>query len=464
MLTPPVLTYPNWEKPFLLRTDASGSGLGAVLTQQVQEGEDPRPVAYASRALHGGEKHYSPYRLEFKAVHWAVTQKFSQYLKGRKFVITTDHNPLVYILTTAKLDATTIRWVGELADYDFEIYYKSGSQNTDADVMSRIFEPQSEGHITQDMFRCMCRALLDNEVCPMESMAVQANCIQHIKTVEPEINGEGTFDWNAEQNQDHDIRQIKRYVKLAACPSDAEKQKESHQVLAYLRHFDRLVLKDDVLFRRRIVDGEEDFQIVLPQGYRDFVWDQLHVNHGHPGRDRQLSLIADRFWFPGVTTWVENKLKSCRRCVVANGPSLPQAAPMVPIVSHQPLEVLCIDFLTVEPSGGCGNILVVSDHFSKFAQAYATRNQTARTTARILYENFVCNYGWPGRVHSDEGANFESELVRELCLLANVKKSRTTPYHPQGNRVTERFNRSLIRMLRTLTEDKIHNGRSFLVH
>ena len=109
-----------------------------------------------------------------------------------------------------------------------------------------------------------------------------------------------------------------------------------------------------------------------------------------------------------------------------------------------------MDFLKLEPSGGIENILVVTDHFTKYAQAFPARNQTAKTTAKLLFENFFVHYGFPARIHSDHGRNFESSLIKQLCHLTGIQKSRTTPYHPMGNGQAERFKSALLNMLGTL--------------
>ena len=110
-----------------------------------------------------------------------------------------------------------------------------------------------------------------------------------------------------------------------------------------------------------------------------------------------------------------------------------------------------MDYLTLEQSkGGFQHILVITDHFTRFAQAIPTRNMTAKTTADALFNSFITYYGIPTRIHSDRGAQFEGNIIKELCTITGMTKSRTTPYHAMGNRMTERFNRSLLDMLGTL--------------
>ena len=186
---------------------------------------------------------------------------------------------------------------------------------------------------------------------------------------------------------------------------------------------------------------------MLPLHFRSIILKQLHDDLGHQGRDRTLSLVCSRFYWPGLENDVEEKIKNCGRCIRRKTPVKPSAE-LVNITSSQPMELLCIDFLSLERSkGGHEHILVVTDHFTRYAQTFPTRNQLAKTTAKILFENFVVHYGFPARIHSDQGRNFESSLIKELCSLAGVHKSRTTPYHPMGNGMVERFNQTLLKML-----------------
>ena len=147
-------------------------------------------------------------------------------------------------------------------------------------------------------------------------------------------------------------------------------------------------------------------------------------------------------------------------CILRTTPTT-GCAPLVSIKTTQPLELVSIDYLTLEVSrGGFQHILVITDHFTRYAQAIPTRNQNAKTTAAALLDNFVFHYGVPTRLHSDQGATFESAEIQELCRLLGTKKSRTTSYAPWANGMTERMNRTLLAMLGTLDAEKKKDWRA----
>ena len=151
----------------------------------------------------------------------------------------------------------------------------------------------------------------------------------------------------------------------------------------------------------------------------------------------------------------------CSRCLRRK--TTPQVAPLQPIYVTQPLELVHMDYLSLEPSkGNIENVLVITDHFTRYALAYPSKTQTAQATARILWDNFICHYGFPEKFISDQGRNFESDLIKELCKIAGVKKLHTTPYHPQGNGQCERFNSTLCNTLGTLSEEVKSDWKSYL--
>lgn len=137
--SPPVLAYPDYNSPLIKHTDASQEGLGAFLYQE--QNDCTRVFAYASRTLTPSERNYHLHsgKLDFLELKWTITEQFRDYFYyAPTFVVYTDNNSLTYVLTTEKLNAAGLSWVGELADYPFEIQYKSGKLNTDADRLSRL--------------------------------------------------------------------------------------------------------------------------------------------------------------------------------------------------------------------------------------------------------------------------------------------------------------------------------------
>ncbi|KAK7881018.1 hypothetical protein WMY93_030607 [Mugilogobius chulae] len=476
LTTAPVLGFADPSRPYILHTDASVTGLGAALYQE-QEGK-LRVIAYASRGLSQSESRYSAHKLEFLALKWSVTEKFQDYLYGSDFTVVTDSNPLTYILTSAKLDATGHRWLAALSTYSFKLLYRAGKQNYDADALSRRPHSSSSDEslqdhelihhfitqhtadsdvIPEDIVNAICQSHLVRAITPddpgltlVESLAITADTIPDSYSSDDlhQLPVIPALDIKEKQHADSCIRELLHQLKTGEkTPSTA--RAELPELPLLLREWSRLELVDGVLYRRRRDDEGLSHQLVLPEELRPLVLKNLHDDMGHMGIERTLDLVRSRFYWPRMAMDVEKKVKSCGRCVRRK--ALPErAAPLVSIQTTRPLELLCMDFLSLEPdSSNTRDILVLTDHFTKFAVAFPTPNQKAKTVAKCLWENFIIFYGIPERIHTDQGQDFESRLIKELCEVAGIRKSRTTPYHPRGNPV-ERFNRTLLAMLGTL--------------
>ena len=179
-LQAPILAFPDFDKPFLLETDTSGKGLGAVLSQKQADGWY-RPIAYASHVMNETEQSYHSNKQEFLTLRWAVTEQFHEYLspygKNRnEFVVRTDNNPLTYIFSSANLDAAGQHWVARLASYNFSLKYQKGKDNTVADFLSQMNEHLPEEEVQKYLNKIPypgVKAVLDNIIMPIEEHAEQ---------------------------------------------------------------------------------------------------------------------------------------------------------------------------------------------------------------------------------------------------------------------------------------------------
>ena len=132
-----MLVFPDFDKPFLLETDTSKEGLGAMLSQKQDDG-CYHPVTFGSHSLMLVEKNYHSLKLECLALKWGMMEHFKEYLTYTPFVVRMDNNPLTYILTTPNLDTTGHRWVGTLASFEFALEYQKGVDNGAADPLRQV--------------------------------------------------------------------------------------------------------------------------------------------------------------------------------------------------------------------------------------------------------------------------------------------------------------------------------------
>ena len=220
------------------------------------------------------------------------------------------------------------------------------------------------------------------------------------------------------------------------------------------------VLRRNLLYLRVMPkrSNEDVLAFVVPGLKRQVVIDGCHRYLEHGGRDCMLSLLRERFWWPGMAQRMMMSLHNCPKCHIFE--AKPQIPPMEPILCTELSNLAHIDYMSMEVMVGIKekpvvkNVLVIEDHFTCYTQAYVTNNHTACTMARILYNEFFSVFGFPRRLVSDQAAKFTRRVMSELCNLLGVAKIRTSPYHPQTNGAVERVHQTLRRMIAKMDPDK----------
>ena len=268
-LQAPILAFPDFDKPFLLETDASGRGLGAVLSQKQADGRY-HPIVYASHVMNETEQRYHSNKQEFLALKWAVTEQFHEYLspygKNRnEFVVRTDNNPLTYIFSSANLDAAGQRWVACLASYNFSLEYQKGKDNTVADFLSWMNERLPEEEVQKYLNKIPypgVKAVLDNAITPLKEHAEQG--------VRPTPDCQGDYqeealgarparlattnvtDWKQERKEDPVLYQVAKHLRAPweTFRAALHKVLDKKATAAYVKAKEQLLIKNGLLYRK----------------------------------------------------------------------------------------------------------------------------------------------------------------------------------------------------------------------
>ena len=265
------------------------------------------------------------------------------------------------------------------------------------------------------------------------------------------------------QNTDGDLQQVIQCIKSDSFPDKYPKQATA-VVQTLWNQQKQMVLEDGILYRKfkDILGGglHPKLQLVLPAVRTQEVLTGLHDSPvgGHLGAKKTLEKVRSRFYWPGQKKDVERWCNDCFLCNSRKSPAK-ACAPLQPTENvHMPMQRIAMDILGPLPETERGNryILVVGDYFTKWKEAFATKDVKAVTIARCLVNEVICRFGVPNSLHTDQGKNFESALVKEICEMLGIKKTRTTPYHPQSDGLVERFNRTLLNMLSIAVMDDEH--------
>ena len=262
-----------------------------------------------------------------------------------------------------------------------------------------------------------------------------------------------------EQQKDPILKLIYKQVTAGKKPeTSAITKMKSKAVRKYFLQFNRLTLKKGVLHQLYINNDIEYHQLILPIRYQAQVLNLLHDGQGHQGLECTLVLCWERFYWNTMFQDVTNYVKTCPQCQTVKGDYMDLKTKPGMIIANSPMDLLCIDFTKVDPSKTSKeNILVLTDTFTNFSQAFVTPNQKVLTIAKILVDKWFYVYGIPAPIHSDQGWCFDNQIMKHLYALYSIEQSTTTPYNPHGNAQCERFNHTMIGLLTSLSKEQKDN-------
>ena len=403
----PVLALPNPDKTYVVETDASVVGLGAVLLQ------DGMPIAYESRKLTSAERNYTTTEQELLAVVHAL-QTWRCYLEGARFpfVVRTDHNPLTYLPTQPNLSRRQARWSEYLQRFHFQWEYKAGSTNSAADALSRA--------------PIGCGAMLLALGRPQGKHKRQQTLHKH------RANNYETFTpWRS---------QIKAGYCLDPFYSPAEIERNLHK--HNLHQADGFFWNGD--------------QIAVPDvgNLRKEIFDAFHspVTAGHFGRDKTGQSLSRYYWWPRWSLDVAAWTDACDACKFAKPHGGKPAGLLQPLpIPDQAWDSVSCDFVTGLPMTPNRHdaILVVVDRLTKMAHFLPTRTDaSAMDVARLFYDHVWCKHGLSLNIVSDRDSKFTSAVWQRLCELWPMAQKMSSGFHPQTDGQTERTNRTLEQMIR----------------
>ena len=410
----PILAYPDFSQAFHLHTDASQYAIGYVLGQHINGCE--RVIAYGGRELNLAETRYSTTEREALAVVDGI-KRYQPYLSYKKFFVHTDHGSLSWLMKVKDPTGRLARWALQLQQYDFEIIHRPGAQNGAADALSRRSYPPSIEH---------------------SSVSLPVATVEH--PCPPPVNLRNL------QREDVDLLAVIEYLETSALPDNDAKAR------SLLLSIDSYYLDENGIFCHLWSPGKRKqhslrSQVVIPASLRHDILISCHddPSAGHLGHIKTYEKVRQRYYWHGMCKDIEHWCRTCIDCAMRKRPRNHHKAPLLPIPVQGPFDRLAMDILGPLPTTHDGNryILVFSDYYTRWPEAYALPSVEASRIAQLLVDEILARHSAPRTLLSDRGPNFLSSVVQSVCQIMNTRRLHTTAYHPQTDGLVERFNATL---------------------
>jgi len=401
----PVLIYPDFNKEFILDTDASFDTIGAVLSQLDDQGQE-RVVAYGSHTMNKHEMGYCITRKELLAIYY-FTQHFKHYLYGKRFQLRTDHKAITFMMTTKKpITAQFQTWINFLSSLDMNIKYRKGTEHTNADVLSR----DKCGRCSQ----CM------------------------------------------EIHEDPKTEKMKtRLLSMSTNRHGMEWQKNNDEIefkkMEIFKHGkSKFKINDDIVMTN-------ENKIWIPKESRDEFILEMHRMLCHAGCKKVIDYIKVNYDMEELQRKATEIIQSCELCQKRKTLTTKTKETIIKQETVMPFEVIAIDFCGPLRANIQGKkyILGIIDMCSRYISLTAVAKQDETTTADTIMKYWILRYGAPRIIQVDCGKTFESGLIKELLKKYNVKVQFSSPYHHSANGLIERQFRTIRDLICTSVKDKL---------
>lgn len=397
----PLLSHPDFSKPFVIQCDASKTGVGGVLYQLDDDGNE-HPIAFMSRKLNSAQRNYSVTEQECLAAILSL-KKFRGYVEGMTFKIVTDHASLKWLMTQKDLSGRLARWSIKLQGFDFTIEHRRGKDNVVPDALSRV-------HMDE------LRAQLDR------NPGVAFGGLDDAAFEEPDYVAIRTrAETDSERLPDIQVRDQRIYVRTRHC-------------------------RDETL------EGHKDWKLWVPSSLTESVINTAHSPPlaSHSGTGKTIEKLQRTYYWPKMAEQVRVFVRQCATCKETKAPNVTLRPPMGQQVSvDRPWQRLYIDLLGPYPRSKAGNttLLIILDKFSKFVLLKPLRKATAGEITRYLEREVFHVFGVPETIWSDNGVQFVSKEFRGLLRQYGTSQVTTASHSPQSN-ASERVNRSILAAIR----------------
>ena len=406
MTKAPVLAYPDFEKQFILDTDASFDTIGAVLSQKDEYGSE-RVIAYGSHKLNKHELGYCITRKELLAIYY-FAQHFKHFLYGKNFLLRTDHKAITFMMSTKNPITPQFQtWINFLSGLDMEMIYRKGSLHSNADALSRN---SSE---------------LCNQCQTIHEDAKKGRIKTKILALSEEEEG---CKWQVNNTE---IMEIKNLIKS----NKSEKW--------------------------RLVNGiviSKDSKIWIPKERRDEFIAEIHKLLCHAGSKKVYNYIKNDFDMEDLRIITKEIVQSCVNCQKRKTQTTKTKEEIIKQISEEPFQKIYIDFCGPFKKNIHGKqyIFAIIDHFSRYICLTAVAHQDEQSTKKILLEKWIWKHGPPKEIHMDKGKTFDSKLIKSLANTFNIDLIYSSPYHHNTNGIIERQFRTIRDAISIRMEDGLH--------